>query len=90
MELDGVKYLNGTTSQSVKTGSGTFYGIIVNSHTSGTLKFWDNTAGSGTVIMNTFSFPAGSGFYTFPKGISFYTGLFATIGGTIDYTIIYK
>jgi hypothetical protein len=90
MENDGVKYLNGTTSQAVKSGSGTFYGIIVNSHTSGTLKFWDNTAGSGTVLMNTFTFPAGSGMYTFPKGISFYTGLFATVGNTIDYTILYK
>lgn len=90
MELDGVKYLNGTTSQAVKSAAGTFYGIIVNSHSSGTLKFWDNTAGSGTVLMNTFTFPTGSGMYTFPKGVSFYTGLFATVGGTIDYTILYK
>jgi hypothetical protein len=84
------KYLNGTTSQAIKSGSGTFYGIIVNSHTNGTLKFWDNTAGSGTVIMNTYTFPSGSGTYLFPKGISFYTGLYATVGGTIDYTILYQ
>lgn len=90
MEFDGVKYLNGTASQAVKSAAGTFYGIIVNSHTSGTLKFWDNTAGSGTVLMNTFTFAAGSGMYTFPKGVSFNTGLFATVGGTIDYTILYK
>lgn len=90
MELDGVKYTNGTASGAIKSGSGTFYGVIVNSHTSGTLKFWDNTAGSGTVIMNTFTFPAGSGIYQFPKGVSFYTGLYATVGGTIDYTILWK
>ena len=90
MELDGVKYANGTASALIKTGSGTFYGVVVNSHTNGTLKFWDNTAGSGTVILNTFTFAAGSGVYHFPKGISFYTGLYATVGGTIDYTILYK
>jgi len=90
MNLDGVKYLNGTTSQQVAATAGIFYGVIVNSHSSGTLKFWDNTAGSGTVLMNTFSFPTGSGVYTFPKGICFNTGLFATVGGTIDYTILYK
>lgn len=83
------KYLNGTTSQSILSGGGAVCGIIVNSHTSGTMKLWDNTAGSGTVIMNTYTFPAGSGVYMFPYPISFYTGLFATIGGTIDYTILF-
>lgn len=86
---DAVKYTNGTTSQAIKSAPGAFYGIIVNSHTSGTLKLWDNTAGSGTVLMNTFTFPAGSGFYQFTEGISFNTGLFATVGGTIDYTILW-
>jgi hypothetical protein len=86
---DNYKYLNGTTSQTIVTGNGAVYGVLVNSHTSGTLKFWDNTAASGTVIMNTFTFPAGSGIYMFPGGISFYTGLFATVGGTLDYTILY-
>lgn len=87
---DNSLYLNGTTSQAIKSGVGTLYGIVVNSHTSGTLKLWDNTAGSGTVIMNTFTFPAGSCAYSFPNGINFNTGLFATVGGTIDYTILYK
>ncbi len=82
-------YLNGTTSQAIKSGVGTLYGIIVNSHASGTLKLWDNTAGSGTVIMNTYTFPAGSGIYMFPHGVNFNTGLFATVGGTLDYTILY-
>lgn len=87
---DGIKYTNGTATGAIKSTAGTFYGIIVNSHTSGTLKFWDNTSAAGTVIMNTFTFPAGSGMYTFPKGISFNTGLYATVGGTIDYTILWK
>lgn len=89
--MDSTLYLNGTTSQAIATGSGTFHGIVVNSHTSGTLKFWDNTAGSGTVILNTITFAAGSGItILFPVPISFKTGLFATVGGTIDYTILYR
>lgn len=88
MDLDTAKYTNGTVSAQIKAGAGTFYGIIVNSHTSGTLKIWDNTAGSGAVLMNTFTFPAGSGIYMLPMGVSFYTGLYATVGGTIDYTIL--
>lgn len=84
------KYLNGTSSQAVKTGNGTVFGIYVNSHTSGTIKLWDNTAGSGTVILNTITLAAGPQLVQLPaSGISFYTGLFITIGGTIDYTVIY-
>jgi hypothetical protein len=84
------KYLNGTTSQAIKSAAGTFYGVVVNSHSSGTLKVWDNTAGSGTVLLNTITFAAGSGIVlSFPQGISFNTGLFFTVGGTIDYTALY-
>lgn len=84
------KYLNGTTTQAVKSAAGTLYGIIVNSNTSGTVKLWDNTAGSGTVLLNTFTPPTGtSQVYLFPMGISFNTGLFITVGGTIDYTVLY-
>lgn len=87
--IDNSKYLNGTTSQAVKSSAGTLYGIIVNSHTSGTIKLWDNTSAASTVLMNTFTVPSGSQVYTFPQGISFNTGLFITVGGTIDYTILY-
>lgn len=84
------KYSNISASTAVKSTEGTVYGVIVNSHTAGTLKLWDNTAASGTVIVNTFTFDTGSQVYTFPAGVSFYTGLYATIGGTADITIIYK
>lgn len=83
-------YLNGTSSQVVKSGPGTFFGFVVNSHTNGTLKFWDNTAGSGNVLLNTITFAAGPSLWTIPDGVDFNTGLFVTIGGTIDYTIIYS
>lgn len=89
MDLDTAKYSNITASAAVKSGSGTLYGFIVNSHSSGTLKLWDNTSAATTVIMNTFTFPTGSGVYMLPMGVSFYTGLYATIGGTADITLLY-
>lgn len=82
------KYVNGTTSQQIKANAGTLWGIVVNSHTSGTIKLWDNTSAAGTVIFNTITLTAGANFIMFPVGISFYTGLYITVGGTIDYTLL--
>ena len=89
METLALKQTNGSASALIKTGAGIVAGIIVNSHSSGTIKLWDNTSAAGTIIINTYTFPAGSGIYQFPA-IEFYTGLYATIGGTLDYTIIWK
>jgi len=41
-------------------------------------------------IMNTYTFATGSQVLSFPEPISFTNGLFATIGGTIDYTVLYR
>lgn len=88
--IDNVKFLNGTDSQAVKSGAGALYGIIVNSNTSGTIKLWDNTSAAKTIMLNTFTPPTGtSQVYVFPMGVSFNTGLFITVGGTIDYTVLY-
>lgn len=87
--LDNTLFLNGTTSQAIKSGAGSFYGFIVNSHTNGTIKVWDSTAASGTVILNTITLAAGPGFYLVPMGIAANTGIFVTVGGTLDYTILY-
>lgn len=38
------QFLNTTASGQVKTGAGTVYGFIVNSHTSGTIRFNDGTS----------------------------------------------
>jgi hypothetical protein len=89
-ELSGAKSTNGTASALIKTGGGKVFGVIVNSHTNGTMKLWDNTSAAGTVLVNTFTFPAGSGVYRFPEPIEFYTGLYFTLGGTLDFTIVYK
>lgn len=85
------KYTNLSASAAVKSTSGVVYGFVVNSHTSGTLKLWDNTAGSGTVLLNTITFAAGSGIVvSLPVGIQFGVGLYATISGTADITIIWE
>ena len=45
---------------------------------------------TGAIITNTITFAAGSGIVlNFPSGISFYHGLYVTVGGTIDYTLLY-
>lgn len=69
------KYKNLSASGLVKTGSGKAVGVIINSHTSGTLKLWDSTTADNNVLCNTITFSA---------------GLYATIGGTADITIVYK
>lgn len=88
--IDGALTTNGTATALIKTGAGKVYGVIINSHTSGTMKLWDNTTATGTVLVNTFTFPAGSGVYKFPQALNFSTGLFFTLGGTLDFTIVFN
>lgn len=78
-----------TSSSLVYTGAGAVVGVVVNSHTSGTLKLWDNTSAAGTVLFNTITFAAGSQFCPL-FGAKFFTGLFATVGGTVDITLVYN
>lgn len=85
-----MNYKNITASALIKTGFGKVAGFIVNSHTSGTLKLWDNTSGATTVITNTYTFASDSQVVRFPEPICFNTGLYATIGGTADVTIIWE
>lgn len=83
----GAKYLNGTTSQQVKGSEGDLIGIFVDAASATpTLKLWDNTAGSGTVLVTAFTPTAGT-WYWLP--FHFGTGLFITVSGTVGYTISY-
>lgn len=77
-------YTNLTASALVKTGYGTLKGMYVNSTTAGTIKFWDNTSAAGTVINNTITPAVG---YHDLGSVAFVTGLYATIGGTLDVTL---
>ncbi len=82
-------YVNLSASAVVKSEAGQIYGIIINSHTAGTLKLWDNTAGSGIVLCNTISLAVGERFIPL-LGATFGTGLYVTLGGTADITILYR
>lgn len=81
-------YLNLTADTAVKSTPGRCFGFICNSTSAGTVKVWDNTAGSGTVILNTFT-PAASTVYAFAVATLFSVGLYADITGTIDLTFLY-
>ena len=79
---------NLTASGLVKTGYGCVEGVIIASHTSGTLKLWDSLTATGTTLVNTISFGVGEHFIDlFDAG--FNIGLYATIGGTADITVVY-
>lgn len=79
-------YQNMTASGVIKSGFGRIVGMYVNSTGGGTVKLWDNVAGSGAVINNTIT-PA-IGYH--PLGnAAFANGLYATIAGTIDVTFYY-
>lgn len=80
---------NVSASALIETGPGTLQGIVINSHSSGTLKFWDNTAGSGTVLFNTITLAVGERWIPF-FGAHFNTGCYLTIGGTADVTVLYN
>jgi hypothetical protein len=84
--MGGTAYLNITSSQAIKATSGILTGIFVNSSSSGTLKLYDNAAATGTVICNTFSPTVGWN----PLPVMFQSGLYATVGGTLDCTFIYS
>lgn len=71
------------------TGAGAIYGLIVGSHSSGTLKLEDSVGGGQNTLVSTYTFPTGAQTIRFPDKITFTNGLYATIGGsaTIDLVI---
>lgn len=85
---DTTTFNNVTASAAIKTGEGVVVGMYVNSTNAGTVKLYDNTAASGTVINNTIT-PA-IGYHDLGKA-AFATGLYAEIGGTaLDVTFYYQ
>lgn len=70
-----------TLLATVNRGPGVAVAILVSSHTNGTIKLWDSLTATGTVLLDTYTYPAGSS--TIPlHGAIFVTGLFADMGGT--------
>ena len=72
---------NFSASKLVVTGAGELIGIIINSHTSGTIKIWDSLTATGSVVCETITLAAGERWIPL-FGASFGTGCYVTIGGT--------
>lgn len=70
----------------VKTGQGRFGGVQVTTSTSGSIKLWDNTAASGSVVIDTFTVYPGDT-YWWPS--EFTNGLYLTITGTVTVTVFF-
>ena len=86
-----ITYANIAASALVATGKGVFYGFIVNSHTSGTVKVWAQTSAAVPVLLDTITLAAGpTAQYQIPMGIDFTAGLYVTIGGTANITVLYR
>jgi hypothetical protein len=89
---DAASYMNITTNTLVKTGPGFVMGVIINNHTAGTLRLWDNTSAAVTPIGGVITFSAvattGERFIPF-WGARFTTGLYASVSSA-DLTIIYN
>lgn len=83
------KTVNLTASGLIKTGQGSLSGVVVNSHSSGTLKFWNSTTATGTVLNNTITLAVGERWIPFFDE-TFTTGLYLTIGGTADVSVTYE
>lgn len=70
-----------SASTLIYTGAGNLQAVIVSSHSSGTIKFWDNTSAATTVLVDTYTYPAGSSTISF-YGARFITGLYADMNST--------
>lgn len=87
MTADICNYTNITADTLIKTGAGIVFGLTVNSHTTGAIKFWDNTSAATTVLIDTYTFAAGSSVIVFPAAYQYTTGLYADVTGTVNLTI---
>jgi hypothetical protein len=82
-------FVNTTATTAVKNTDGILTGIFVASVSgSPTIKLWNNTSATATVLVNTFT-PVAATFYSFPD-VYFSTALFMTVGATADITVFYK
>jgi hypothetical protein len=93
--LDSFAYQNITTATTttVKSGNGTLHAIVVNTNVaSATIKIYDNTAASGTVI-GTITLPStitGADPFEILYDAAFSLGLTIVTSGATDLTVLYK
>lgn len=81
-------YENITSSTLIYTGPCQLMGIWVSSASATpTIKVWDQTSAAAPIVANTF-IPVGPGYYPIP--VSCVNGLYVTISGTVDCTVIFN
>jgi len=72
----------------VRTGPGLVLGYIVVEAGDGTVKLWDNTTASGTVLLDTFTVVENTE-HPFPGAGRFNTGLYVTLGDGAKISLFY-
>lgn len=76
------------TGVAIPDGDARIVGIFVTTSSSLTLKLWDNTAASGTVILPTTAAITAPAYFPFEATVK--NGCFCTFGGTGTVTICWK
>jgi hypothetical protein len=90
------KALTSATTTLVKSGNGTLYGILVSSHTSGTIEVRDGlTLATGSLKFGTITLTADASVTTHDRmiyfgGARFSTGIFVYCGGTTDAVALFR
>jgi hypothetical protein len=85
--IESADFRNMTASAQLKDDPGRLLGIFVASASATpTIKVWANGAASGAILVNTFTPVAGT-FYPMPARFS--SGLYVSIGGTVDCTVFF-
>lgn len=92
---DVIATTNGNTTQVIEAKVfGSLGNSITTTETMTTTAWTGTTLSGGTdaarTMLNTFTFAAGSGVFTFPEPLNFVNGLFFTLGGTLDATVVYN
>lgn len=104
--ITNYSHISGNATTTVKTGMGRLHSISINNNTTGgTVKVYDNTAGSGTLMMNILIGTPSGGLLSSsgqagpvmmgpfgPNGLTFFIGLTIVTSGSTsnDITVIYQ
>ena len=86
---------NGATTQVVEANRIGTYANSFDTTETGSNSAWGaanlaSGAEASVLISNTYSAATGSQSVIFPSPVSFDTGLYLTVGGTLDYTVVYN
>lgn len=86
--LENGTYYNMTSSAAVCSSPADLIGIFcASASNTPTIKVWDALSAAAPVVANTFT-PSGGSFYPIPARCG--TGIYVTIGGTVDCTVFFK